>query len=152
MSATSPLSMLSDLARDARDQAGQALAGERQSKQQVAAQLESLSRYRLEYAQRLQQAMHEGIDPASMHNYQQFLASLDAALERARKALADQTQRVEKRQQQWQQEQRRLSAYDTLSSRRHAEQQKHEARREQRTSDEMASGRLLRQGADNSDS
>ncbi|TFH85383.1 flagellar export protein FliJ [Billgrantia azerbaijanica] len=152
MSATSQLDMLSDLARSARDQAGQALAGERQSEQQVAAQLDSLSRYRLEYAERLQQAMRNGIDPASMHNYQQFLASLDVALERARQALQEQRQRVTRRQQQWQKEQRRLSAYDTLSSRREAERQRQEVRREQRMSDEMASGRLLRQRTAESDS
>ncbi|MCE8002366.1 flagellar export protein FliJ [Billgrantia ethanolica] len=147
MSASSQLAMLSDLARDARDQAGQLLAGERQSERQVAAQLESLNRYRLEYAERLQQAMHEGIDPASMHNYQQFLASLDAALLRARQALDAQQQRVEQSQQHWQQEQKRLSAFDTLVSRRDAERLRQEARRDQRISDEMAAGRLLRQRA-----
>ncbi|MCG6656248.1 flagellar export protein FliJ [Halomonas campisalis] len=152
MSATSQLGMLSDLARDARDQAGQLLAGERQNEQQVAAQLESLSRYRLEYAQRLQNAMRDGIDPASMHNYQQFLASLDAALDRARQALNDQRKRVQQSQQQWQQEQQRLSAYDTLTSRRHAEQQREQGRREQRIDDEMAAGRLLRQRANESGS
>ncbi|MGM0785231.1 MAG: flagellar export protein FliJ [Pseudomonadota bacterium] len=145
MSATSQLDMLSELARNARDQAGQALAGERQSEQQVNAQLESLTRYRYEYAERLQQAMRNGIDPASMHNYQQFLASLDAALERARQALHEQRQRVVRRQHEWQEEQQRLSAYDTLSSRREAERHKREARREQRLSDELASGRLLRE-------
>lgn len=147
MSAPSQLAMLSELARDARDQAGRLLAGERQSERQVAAQLESLNRYRLEYAERLQQAMREGIDPASMHNYQQFLASLDAALQRARKALDAQQQRVEQTQQQWQQEQKRLSAYDTLVTRRDVERQRQEDRREQRISDEMATGRLLRQRA-----
>ena len=145
MSATSQLAMLSDLARDARDQAGQLLSGERQNERQVAAQLESLNRYRLEYAERLQESMRNGIDPASMHNYQQFLASLDAALQRARQALDAQQQRVQKSQQQWQQEQKRLTAYDTLLTRRNTEQQRQEARREQRISDEMAAGRLLRQ-------
>ncbi|QOR39215.1 flagellar export protein FliJ [Billgrantia diversa] len=144
MSASSQLAMLSDLARDARDQAGQLLAGERQNERQVASQLESLNRYRLEYAERLQQAMREGIDPASMHNYQQFLASLDTALQRARQALDAQQQRVQQSQQQWQQEQKRLSAYDTLVSRRDVERQRQEERREQRINDEMSAGRLLR--------
>ena len=148
MSASSQLAMLSDLARDARDQAGQLLAGERQSERQVSAQLESLNRYRLEYAERLQQDMREGIDPASMQNYQQFLASLDAALQRARQALDAQQQRVQQSQQHWQQEQKRLSAFDTLVSRRDAERQRQEARRDQRISDEMAAGRLLRQRTD----
>src|SRR5690554_887318 len=106
---------------------------------------ESLQRYRLEYAERLQQAMRDGIDPASMHNYQQFLASLDAALQRARQALDAQQQRVQQSQQQWRQEQQRLTAFDTLLTRRDAERQRHEARREQRISDEMSANRLLRQ-------
>ena len=145
MSATSQLAMLSDLARDARDEAGQLLAGERQNERQVAEQLESLQRYRLEYAERLQQAMRDGIDPASMHNYQQFLASLDDALTRAQQALDAQQQRVQQSQQQWREEQQRLTAFDTLLSRRDAERQRQEARREQRISDEMSAGRLLRQ-------
>ena len=77
------LDMLTDLARDARDQAGKLLAQERQTQQQTEAQLQSLNRYRVEYAERLQHAMRDGIDPATMYNYQQFLASLDAALVRA---------------------------------------------------------------------
>ncbi len=141
---SSPLDTLIELARGDRDQAGQALAGERQNERQVVGQLESLSQYRLEYAQRLQQAMQEGIDPASMRNYQQFLDSLDSALARAREALASQQQRVGQRQAQWQQEQRKLSSYDTLASRRQADQRRQEARQEQRLSDEMVNGRLAR--------
>lgn len=144
-SASTPLETLVDLARDARDQAGQALAGERASERQVAGQLESLGRYRLEYAQRLQQAMHEGIDPATMRNYQQFLDSLDDALARARQALAAQQQRVGHSQAQWQQEQRKLSSYDTLVSRRAMQQSLQEQRRELRTSDDLVNGRLVRE-------
>ena len=141
---TSPLDTLIELARGDRDQAGQALASERQNERQVSGQLESLLQYRLEYSQRLQQAMRDGIDPASMRNYQQFLDSLDSALARAREALAAQQQRVGQRQAQWQQEQRKLSSYDTLASRREGLQRRHEARQEQRTSDELVNGRLAR--------
>lgn len=140
----SPLDTLIELARGQRDQAGQALAGERQNEQQVAGQLEALNQYRLEYAQKLQQAMRDGIDPATMRNYQQFLDSLDAALARAREALAAQQQRVGQRQAQWQQEQRKLSSYDTLASRRDAQQRCQEARQELRMSDELINGRLAR--------
>ena len=102
------LDMLTDLARDARDQAGKLLAQERQTQQQTEAQLQSLNRYRVEYAERLQHAMRDGIDPATMYNYQQFLASLDAALVRARQALTAQQKRVQQSQQHWQQEQQAL--------------------------------------------
>ncbi|QNI01523.1 flagellar export protein FliJ [Halomonas sp. SH5A2] len=139
------LEMLADLAREARDQAGIALAQERQGEQQTTAQLNSLKRYRAEYAERLQLAMRDGIDPATMYNYQQFLGSLDAALERARHTLAAQQKRVEKRQQHWQQEQRKLSSYDTLTSRRLVEEHRRLERYEQKTNDDLVTSRLARQ-------
>ncbi|XKE45449.1 flagellar export protein FliJ [Halomonas organivorans] len=137
----SALDNLTELAREARDKAGQKLAGERQNAAQIVAQLESLQRYRREYAQQLQAALRQGIDPASMHNYQRFLASLDEALERARQALAEQRQRVERSQRQWQQEQRRLTSYDTLAERRAQAHRRAEQRREQRATDELVTQR-----------
>lgn len=142
-----PLDNLTELAREARDQAGQRLAGERRTAAQIVEQLESLQRYRQEYACKLQAAMREGIDPASMHNYQRFLASLDDALERARQALAAQQQRVDQSQRHWQQEQRKLSSYDTLAERRAKAQRQAEQRREQRANDDLVNGRWLRQNA-----
>ncbi|RTR04401.1 flagellar export protein FliJ [Halomonas nitroreducens] len=142
-----PLDNLTELAREARDQAGQRLAGERRTAAQIIDQLESLQRYRQEYAQKLQAAMRAGIDPASMHNYQRFLASLDDALERARQALAAQQQRVDQSQRHWRQEQRKLSSYDTLAERRAQAQRRAEQRREQRVNDDLVTGRWLRQNA-----
>ncbi|AVI61809.1 flagellar export protein FliJ [Halomonas sp. GFAJ-1] len=144
----SQLDILTGLARDARDQAGKLLAEERQTQQQTEAQLESLNRYRAEYAERLQLAMRDGIDPATMYNYQQFLASLDAALSRARQALAAQQKRVQQSQQHWQQEQRKLSSYDTLASRRLLEEHRRQERHEQKASDDFVTGRLARQLTD----
>lgn len=144
----SPLDTLIDLARDDRDRAGQALAQERHNARQVAGQLDALERYRLEYAERLQQAMRQGIDPATMRNYQQFLDSLNAALARAQEALRTQQQRVGQSQDHWQQQQRRLASYDTLASRRARRQSLEEQRRERRTSDDLVNGRLVRQRPD----
>lgn len=145
MTRQQPLDTLIDLAREARDTAGQMLASERRNQQQVETQLETLGQYRLEYAQRLQQAMFSGIDPATMHNYQAFLRSLDDALMRARKALDEQQQRVTKSQQHWQQQQQRLSSYDTLATRRADLAARQENRRDMRRSDEMTNNALLRQ-------
>lgn len=142
------LDMLTDLARDARDQAGKLLAQERQTQQQTEAQLQSLNRYRVEYAERLQHAMRDGIDPATMYNYQQFLASLDAALVRARQALTAQQKRVQQSQQHWQQEQRKLSSYDTLASRRLLEEHRRQARYEQKSTDDFVNSRVARQQSD----
>lgn len=145
---TSQLAMLTDLARDARDQAGKVLAQERQSEQQTTAQLQSLLSYRAEYAERLQKAMHDGIDPATMYNYQQFLASLDAALNRARQALAAQHASVQQSQKNWQQEQRKLSSYDTLATRRRLEEHRRSERHEQKTNDDQVTSRLARKQND----
>lgn len=137
-----PLDTLTEMARQARDQAGQRLAGDRRDARQVAEQLDALQRYRAEYAARLQTALRDGIDPASMHNYQRFLASLDDALERARQALDERQQRVDQSQRHWQGEQQRLHAYDTLAERREAVRRRAEQRREQRASDDLVnSGR-----------
>jgi flagellar FliJ protein len=145
---TSQLEMLTDLARGARDQAGKTLAQERQTEQQTTAQLQSLLGYRAEYAERLQKAMRDGIDPATMYNYQQFLASLDAALSRARQALAAQQASVQQSQLNWQQEQRKLSSYDTLASRRLLEEHRRSERHEQKTNDDLVTSRLARQHND----
>jgi flagellar FliJ protein len=139
-----PLETLTELAKEARDEAGRALAKERNNERQVVQQLESLGAYRQEYAQRLQQAMREGIDPATMFNYQAFIAALDDALARAREALAAQQKRVSSTQKQWQNEQSRLSSYNTLAARRALEEQRAEARREQRLSDELVTNREVR--------
>ncbi|MDI5922802.1 flagellar export protein FliJ [Halomonas sp. LR5S13] len=140
-----PLDTLVELARDARDQAGQSLAGEQRTSSQVSQQLESLHRYRQEYAEKLNAAMRDGIDPATMRNYQQFLASLDDALVRARQAVAAQQERVEKTRQHWQQQQQRLSSYDTLAERRDVARRRDEQRREQHVSDDLVNNRLVRQ-------
>ncbi|MFB9869461.1 flagellar export protein FliJ [Vreelandella sulfidaeris] len=145
---TSQLDMLTGLARDARDQAGKVLAQERRTEQQTTAQLQSLLSYRAEYAERLQKAMRDGIDPATMYNYQQFLASLDAALSRARQALAAQQASVQQSQKNWQQEQRKLSSYDTLASRRLLEEHRRSERHEQKTNDDLVTSRLARQHND----
>ncbi len=140
-----PLDTLIELARDARDQAGQNLAGEQRTSNQVSQQLESLYRYRQEYAEKLNFAMRDGIDPATMRNYQQFLASLDDALVRARQALAAQQERVDRTRQHWQQQQQRLSSYDTLAERRDVDRRRDEQRREQHVSDDLVNNRLVRQ-------
>ena len=146
-----PLDTLIELARDARDQAGQSLAGEQRTSSQVSQQLESLHRYRQEYAEKLNAAMRDGIDPATMRNYQQFLASLDDALVRAREALAAQQQRVERTRQHWQQQQQRLSSYDTLAERREVARRRDEQRREQHASDDLVNNRLVRQRSSHSE-
>lgn len=152
MATSTPLDTLSELTRDARDSASIELNGLRRERQNAVAQLETLTRYRHEYRQRLQGAMETGIGPDSWQNYQQFLASLDSAIARARQTLVEREAGLAQGQQRWQVEQRKLCAYDTLASRReHAERQRM-TRHEQRQADEMAAGVLRRRQANDSHS
>jgi len=73
---------------------------------------------------------------------------LDAALVRARQALTAQQKRVQQSQQHWQQEQRKLSSYDTLASRRLLEEHRRQARYEQKATDDFVTSRVARQQSD----
>lgn len=137
MNDTSPLDTLAELAREARDSAAKALADDSRNEQQVATQVETLAQYRHEYALRLQQAMHAGIDTARLRNYQQFLHSLDTAWQRACQVLEEQRGRVTASRDQWRQQQQRLSSYDTLAQRRAEQVTHHQQRRELRQQDEI---------------
>ncbi|MCL7461872.1 flagellar export protein FliJ [Pseudomonas sp. NW5] len=139
MAKTSALDTLIGLAREAVDQAARLLASERTTQQQVQQQLKMLDEYRLEYARRMQEAMCQGIDPASLANYRQFLASLDQAITRARQTLLTQQQKVENSQRAWQAQHRTLNAYCTLSERRQQAETLRANRREQRDTDEVSS-------------
>jgi len=144
MSQASPLETLISLTREKRDTASQRLVALRRARQDAQTQLETLQRYRQEYREKLQTAMQHGIGPDSWRNYEQFLRSLDAAIERARQSLGERERQLGQGQQHWQQEQRRLSAYDTLETRRQQREQQREQKREQRQNDEMANTLLLR--------
>lgn len=137
MSRSTPLDTLTGLARDARDSAARLLAGERRNQDQLASQAETLHHYRDEYRSRLQQAMDDGIDMATLGNYQRFLASLEDAIEQVQIAIGSQQRKVEQCRQQWQGEQQRLNAYDTLAARRRDTLRRGELRREQRQNDEL---------------
>ncbi|WP_280562055.1 flagellar export protein FliJ [Chromohalobacter sp. 48-RD10] len=144
MNARSPLSTLKELAQETCDQAAQSVGHSRRSLQETQQRLDQLLNYRHEYRQRLDKSMEQGIEPANWHNYQQFLASLDQAIASQRKVFHDQQRQLDRQQQAWQGERRKLNTYDTLVSRREQVEQKRATRREQQFFDEM-SARMSRQ-------
>ncbi|MDT8398949.1 MAG: flagellar export protein FliJ [Pseudomonadales bacterium] len=133
---TQSLDMLIDLAQKARDNAGQLLAGERLTGQQLDAQLKLLTSYREEYQQGLQQTMGSGIDLNTLRDYQSFLDSLDTAIVQARRSLEQQQEQINASQRHWQQQQRQLSSYNTLSDRKLSQAFQKAQRQEQRQTDE----------------
>ncbi len=147
MSRSSALDTLIDLTREAVDAAGRNLAGARRTQQQVQTQLDTLNHYRHEYCVGLQRAMQEGMDPASLLNYQAFLRSLDDAIARAAQTLRDQIDQVGQRQQQWLEQKRKLNSYNTLVDRRTQAEQLRENRSQQRLTDELSAQLRLRSNA-----
>ncbi|RUO23205.1 flagellar export protein FliJ [Aliidiomarina iranensis] len=146
MSGSTALDTLTDLAKEARDKAGQLLATERTNEQQILAHQEMLVNYREEYAVQLQKLMLNGIDPVTLYNYRQFLMSLDESIQKASKALQQQSTLVDKSKQNWQQQQRKLTSYTTLNDRRAAAANRISARKEQLQTDEFANNQHVRGG------
>ena len=138
------LDALTDIAREARNAAAQLLASERSSRLQLLTQVELLERYRREYSLRLQEVMTSGIALPTLQDYQLFLASLDEALQRAHRSIAEQQQRVQQCQQNWQKEQHRVSSYSTLTKRLALQQRRTEQRLELRHSDEISTNTFAR--------
>lgn len=146
MSATAtPLNTLIDLARSARDTAGQQLAGARQTEMQLHQQVQQLKEYRLEYVHKLQTTLKNGTSLATVNDYRRFITSLDDAIAHAQTELASRKQVVIDRQQALQLEQRRLKSFDTLVSRREQEALRQEERRELRQTDEINTNTYARQ-------
>lgn len=146
MSGSTALDTLTDLAKEARDKAGQLLATERTNEQQILAHQEMLVNYREEYAVQLQKLMLDGVDPVTLYNYRQFLMSLDESIKKASQALQQQNNLVDKSKQNWQQKQRKLTSFTTLNDRRLAAARQSAARKEQLQTDEFANNQHIRGG------
>lgn len=121
-------------ADDATQSLARLIANERDAK----TKLGLLQQYRDEYATRFQQAAQNGINPREWRNYQEFLNRLDEAIDAQRKTVAQQEQNTVAGQQHWQQQRTKLKAFDTLSERHFANENRQELKREQKTQDEFA--------------
>lgn len=144
MTPSSPLDLLIEESRKSRDRAGRTLAEDRRTQQQAAQQLEALRRYRHEYNRRLHEALCQGVDAVALDNYRRFIGSLESAIGKAGDHLEQRDRQVAASQQHWQQQQKRLSSYDTLAQRRERGRQQAESRMEQRRNDEFSNNHQAR--------
>ena len=102
------------------------------------AKLEMLQQYRDEYATRFRESAQKGLTQREWHNFQQFLNRLDEAIDLQRKTVATQTRNTAAGQSQWQQQRKKLKAFDTLSDRHFASENAREMKKEQKVQDEFA--------------
>ena len=137
------LELMQTRADDATQTLARLIANERDAKNK----LDMLQQYRDEYALRFRQTAQNGLSQREWRNYQEFLNRLDEAIDTQRQTLTLQKQRTAAGQAQWQQQQKKLKAFDTLSERHYASENARELKREQKTQDEFAA-----RGKDSDDS
>lgn len=141
------MEMLRDLAQRSSDKAIENLGHLRRQQQEAETQLEQLKQYRDEYRHKLHDGLKTGVSSSQWHDYQQFLGSLDKAIEQQQRRLGEHQGRVENGMRQWQGEHRKLNAYSTLHARGERELAYQASKREQRDSDELAAQLRRRQHA-----
>lgn len=137
---TKPFSLQTvlDLMQVRADEATQHLARLIAIERDAKSKLEMLEQYRDEYAARFRLAAKNGITQREWHNYQEFLNRLDEAIDSQRQSVALQAQNTAAGQAHWQQQRKKLKAFDTLSERHNASETAQELKREQKTQDEFA--------------
>ena len=128
------LELMQVRADEATNRLARLIANERDAKNK----LQMLQQYRDEYATRFQLAAQNGLTPAEWHNFQEFLNRLDGAIEAQTQAVRQEMRNTANGQQDWQQQRKKLKAFDTLSERHFASEEAIQNRRDQKTQDEFA--------------
>jgi flagellar FliJ protein len=132
------LQPLLDLMQTRTDEATRALGKLIAAEQSQRSRLQMLEQYREEYAQRLREAVAQGITRLVMLNYQDFLARIDEAIEQQRIAVQDSERNTKVGQEQWQAQNKQLKAIDTLSQRHDARERYREGKLDQKLQDEFS--------------
>ncbi|KGM29221.1 flagella biosynthesis chaperone FliJ [Photorhabdus luminescens] len=134
----SPLMTLRELAQNAVEKAATHLAQVRQNHQQMEQQLATLMGYQDEYRERLNNTLSNGMPCTTWQNYQQFMKTLEKAIEQHKLQLNQWQQRLDTALSQWREKQQRLNAFDTLQQRADNNRRLHQNRTEQKQMDEYA--------------
>jgi flagellar FliJ protein len=132
------LQTLVDLARAQSSAAATALAKEiaglRDSEQKV----DLLQNYLDDYRVNLQQQMLSGLKASQLHNSQNFIQQLELAITQQEKAVITFKNQVSIAKQQWQECERKLLTFETLTQRAKTKVALIEARLDQKNTDEFA--------------
>lgn len=139
MAQSFPLQTLLELMQSRTDEATRKLGQLISAEQSQRSRLQMLEQYRDEYAQRLREATAQGITRLILRNYQDFLARIDEAIEQQRLAVQSSELSTKAGQTQWSDQNKKLKAIDTLSSRHDARERYRENKQEQKLLDEFSS-------------
>lgn len=138
MSKKLPLTTLIELAQGKTDEATRKLGQLQTAHTSAAGKLELLLQYRQEYTDQMQIQMQGGIPSAQLRNFQNFIATLDRAIEQQRVMTQQTDNRLMHGRTDWQSSKRRLSSFDTLADRVRQKELYVLNKKDQRDSDERA--------------
>ena len=138
------LATLKDLAEKEVDDAAVLLGEMRRGCQQAEEQLKMLIDYQHEYRNNLNNDMGQGITSNRWINYQQFIQTLEKAIEQHRKQLHQWTQKVDQALNSWRDKKQRLQAWQTLQDRQTSAALLAENRLDQKKMDEFAQRAAMR--------
>lgn len=141
MSRRFPLQTLLDLTQSQTEEAADALYALKGVWQSAEDKLAQLIQYEKDYRARLQQSTQRGMSVYEVRNFQQFIVKLEVAIMQQREEVNHCQNRWELGQLEWQQQKRKLNAYDTLSERHRKSEQKEEAKQEQREQDDFSNNK-----------
>ena len=144
MTQNSALTTLKDLAEKAVDEAAIRLGEMRRGCQQAEEQLKMLMDYQNEYRNNLNTDMTQGIGSQRWQNYQQFISTLERAIEQHRQQLMQWTTKVEQALNAWREKKQRLQAWQTLQDRQTTAALLAENRLDQKKMDEFAQRASMR--------
>jgi flagellar FliJ protein len=142
-----PLYTLTELARTKADDAARQLGVLQNAQVSAREKLDLLLQYRQDYSQQLDVLMQGGLPSAQWHNYRNFLATLDGAIQQQRAIVAQAASRLDVGRNEWQHHKRRLNSFDALAERLRRQELVAGARREQRDSDERAARQFFDRAA-----
>ena len=138
------LATLKDLAEKEVDDAAVLLGEMRRGCQQAEEQLKMLIDYQHEYRNNLNNEMGQGITSNRWINYQQFIQTLEKAIEQHRQQLNQWTQKVDQALNSWRDKKQRLQAWQTLQDRQTSAALLAENRLDQKKMDEFAQRAAMR--------
>lgn len=138
MTQNSALSTLKDLAEKEVDNAALRLGEMRRGCQQAQEQLQMLMNYQDEYQSSLNTDMSHGIGSQRWQNFQQFIQTLEKAIDQHRQQLAQWNHKVDQALGVWREKKQRLQAWQTLSDRQDSAALLAENRLDQKRMDEFA--------------
>ncbi|MEC5217544.1 flagellar FliJ protein [Actimicrobium sp. GrIS 1.19] len=138
MATSSAIDTLIELAVKETDEAAKRLGHAIRACDEVTEKLNLLLRYRDEYAARFQDNLSVGLSASGYRNFQLFIDKLDNAASSQQLVLLDAKRRIEEARTAWQASERKRMSYGTLASRALKEEQRKEAKRDQKATDEHA--------------